>query len=278
MEGVSSMQGWVAGLSGLFRWPELQTQVVAGVLQLLKLAAVYLLLRWTAFAAIRRVSRPVKLLTADPVRARRIETLASLGRSTVSYALAVVFGILALKALGVDPMPLITAAGVAGLAIGFGAQRLVRDVIGGFFILLENQFGVGEIITVGAVTGTVCEIGLRTTRIRDPQGRLYILSNGDITLVCNHSRGEVIVSLEVNVAASADLERASAVLDEAGAAVSERHGLSSAFRSQGISAFDASKVTLKLVGSVPPSEQEQVLGELREEIFERLRREGVPVV
>jgi len=272
------MQNWIAGVLGSPGWQEMRETALSGGLQLLKLAVVYGVLRWLASAALRRISRPVRLLPVDPVRARRIETLASLARSAASYTLSVVFGILALKALGVDPMPLITAAGVAGLAIGFGAQRLVRDVIGGFFILLENQFGVGEIITVGAVTGTVCEIGLRTTRLRDAQGRLYILSNGDITTVCNHSRGEVTVSLEVSVAASADLEQASAVLDEAGAAVSARHGLTPPFRSQGISAFDAAKVTLKLVGSVPPALQEQVLGELREEVFERLRRSGVPVV
>ncbi len=272
------MHGWFSGILASPRWQEMQEQALTGALQLLKLAILYVALRWLAAAAVRRVSRPVRLLTVDPVRARRLETLASLGRSAASYALTVIFGILALKALGVDPMPLITAAGVAGLAIGFGAQRLVRDVIGGFFILLENQFGVGEIITVGAVTGTVCEIGLRTTRLRDAQGRLYILSNGDITTVCNHSRGEVTVSLEVNVAASADLERASAVLDEAGTAVSQRHGLASPFRSQGISAFDAAKVTLKVVGSVPPSVQEQVLGELRVEIFDRLRQAAIPVV
>lgn len=246
--------------------------------QILKLAIVYLLLRWFVVHAVRRVARPVARLEKDPVRARRVQTLGSLASSAALYVLALVFGIMVLKALGVDPVPLLTAAGVAGLAIGFGAQKLVRDIINGFFILLENQFTVGEIVTIGMVTGTVCEVGLRTTRINDPQGKLFILSNGDISTVCNHSRNDLTVPLEISVAASADLEKASRELDAAGQAVSSRYGLTVAYRSQGISAFDAAKVTLKVVGSVPPEEQEAVLRDLREEIRQRLQRADIPVV
>jgi len=92
-----------------------------------------------------------------------------------------------LQAAGVNIVPLITTASVAGLAVGIGAQKLVRDWISGIFILIEDQYGVGDKVTVNAVTGLVEELGMRTTRIRDENGNLYIISNGDISQVCNHS-------------------------------------------------------------------------------------------
>jgi small conductance mechanosensitive channel len=97
---------------------------------------------------------------------------------------------------------------VAGLAVGFGAQKLVKDVITGFFLLLEDQYAVGDYVTIGTVTGTVEELGMRITRLRDDDGRLYILSNGDIGQVCNMSRGPLAGVLEVAIAASADVGHA----------------------------------------------------------------------
>ncbi len=245
---------------------------------LLKILAVYLLLRWLIVSTVRRLAAPMSALEKDPVQSRRVETLTGLVKSALLYVLAIVALIMALRVLGVDPVPLVTAAGVAGLAIGFGAQKLVRDVISGFFILLENQFAIGETITIAGVTGTVCDVGLRTTRLRDAQGRLFIFPNGDIASVCNHSRGELTVPLEINVAAGTDLDRASDVLDEVAAEVSDQYQLTQAYRSQGISAFDAAKVTLRLAGSVPPAVQEDFLRDLRAAILERLREEGITIV
>jgi len=260
-------------------WERALDRVLASSVQAVKLIAVYLLLRWLVCVAVGRVSVPLSRLEKDPVQARRIQTLASLVRSAMLYALTLLFGILFLdRVFDINPMPLITAAGVLGLAVGFGAQKLVRDIIGGFFILLENQFAVGEMVTIGAVTGTVSEVGLRTTRLQDAQGKLYILSNGDISTVCNHSRGDLMVPLEISVAASADLEAASRILDEAGMAVSQRYSLSEPFRSQGVAAFDAAKVTLRVVGGVKPQEQERVLLDLREEVRRRLTESGIPFV
>lgn len=119
----------------------------------------------------------------------RARTLGGLLRSVTGYVLIFIAGIMILRVMGADPLPLITTAGVLGLGIGFGAQKLVRDVITGFFILLENQYVVGECVTIGAVTGVIEEIGMRTTKVRDEEGRLTIISNGDITQVTNHSRG-----------------------------------------------------------------------------------------
>lgn len=259
-------------------WKKVTVRLMEHGVDLLIVLALYLLLRWLIVHVSARIIRPVAGLQDDPVRTRRLKTLSELVRSTLLYVLALVSAIMALRAIGVDPVPLITAAGVAGLAIGFGAQKLVRDVINGFFILLENQFAVGEIVTISGTTGTVCEVGLRTTRLLDSQGKLFIFSNGDITSVCNHSRNELIVPLEVSVSAQTDLRTACEALDKAAAEVSRRFGLSQPYACQGVASFDATKVTLKVVGRVPSTRQDAFLRDLRQEILTELQKESIALV
>ncbi len=259
-------------------WNKVAERLMGHGVDLLIVLAIYLVLRWLIVLGAARIARPVTYLSVDPVRARRLKTLSELVRSALLYTLALVAGIMALRAIGVDPVPLITAAGVAGLAIGFGAQKLVRDIINGFFILLENQFAVGETVTISGTTGTVSEVGLRTTRILDPQGKLFIFSNGDISSVCNHSRNELIVPLEVNISPQADLQKACDALDAAALEVSLRYSLAQPYQCQGITSFDASKVTLKVVGRVPPAQQESFMQDLRQAVLTRLQDESIPIV
>ena len=147
------------------------------------------------FIAYRLINRVLKSLTEreiggpTPVSVARIRTLGSLIRSIIFYVLAFIAGVMILRVFDVDPTPVLTAAGVIGLAVGFGAQKLVRDVISGFFIVLENQYSVGDNVTIVGVTGTVDALGMRVTKLRDDEGQLVIIANGDITRVTNHSRG-----------------------------------------------------------------------------------------
>jgi moderate conductance mechanosensitive channel len=153
----------------------------------------YVILRFVLGRAIRTVlGSGLARLSGDILQARkaRVRALQSLLSSAIGFVLGFVAIIMILQAAGLDIVPLITTASVAGLAIGFGAQKLVRDVISGFFILVEDQYGVGDTVTIGAVTGVVEGIEMRITKIRDETGKLYILSNGDISLVCNHSRSK----------------------------------------------------------------------------------------
>lgn len=129
-------------------------------------------------------------LSGEVLKARqaRVRALGSLLSSAIDFVLGFVAIIMILQAAGLNIVPLLTTAGVAGLAIGFGAQKLVRDVISGFFILMDDLYGVGDSVMIAGVTGVVEEIGLRTTRIRDESGKLYVIPNGDVSTVCNHSR------------------------------------------------------------------------------------------
>ena len=217
-----------------------------------KIVLLYLVLRFVLRRLVDRVLWPAVRegeKKMDPAQASRVKTLASLVNSSISYILTFVFGIMLLRAFRLDPIPLLTTASVAGLAVGFGAQKLVKDMISGFFILLENQYGVGDYVTIGAVTGTVEEVGLRTTRIRDDVGKLYILSNGDITQVCNQSRGAVASFVEIGIAAAADMGRATEVINKAGEEIAQSQpdlGFAAPPSVQGLGAMDAAKLTLRV--------------------------------
>ena len=202
-----------------------------------------------------------------PGTAGRARTLAGLLRSVTGYVLVFIAGVMILRAFQIDPVPVLTAASVVGLAVGFGAQKLVRDVISGFFILLENQYTVGEYVTIGLVSGVVEDLEMRTTRIRDDLGKLTIVSNGDISIVTNHSRGPIITSIEVGVAPGTDLEKACEVLRELGKEFSkERKGVLGPFTCDGVAAMDGTKVTLRLVGRVEPTSQQDVQLDLRKRV------------
>jgi len=211
----------------------------------------YIIVRAAVRRLISRVIVPIVMRTeqADGVHAARLRTLAGLLNSVTAYLLTFVFGVMLLRAFDLDPVPLLTTASVAGLAVGFGAQKLVKDVISGFFILLENQYAVGDYVTIGTVTGVVEDVGMRTTRVRDDVGKLYMISNGDITQVCNQSRGAVASFIEVGIAPSSDVAAATAVVDKAGKDLVERHpdvDFVSAPAVMGIGAMDATKITLRV--------------------------------
>ena len=247
-----------------------------------KIVFLYLVLRFVLRRLVDRVLRPVLAQgekRVDQAQAARLKTLASLVNSTISYTLSFVFGIMLLRALRLDPVPLLTTASVAGLAVGFGAQKLVKDMISGFFILLENQYGVGDYVTIGAATGTVEDVGLRTTRIRDDQGKLYILSNGDITQVCNQSRGEVASFVEVGIAPATDIGQATDVLNKAGEELAREQpdlGFAEPPSVQGLGAMDGAKLTLRVSCPVTaPTKLTQAQLGLRSLAHRRLVEAGI---
>lgn len=149
------------------------------------------------------------------IDAQRAATLRGLLHSMLRYAIDFVAVLTLLLAMGLNITPILAGAGVLGLAVGFGAQNLVRDVITGFFLLFEDQMRVGEYVETAGVSGIVEETGLRLTRIRDYGGQLHFIPNGLIESMTNHSRGPMRVMFEVAIAHEADLEKALEVLQDA---------------------------------------------------------------
>lgn len=249
---------------------------------LAKILIFFAVVRSVAYRLIGRVMKQAAERASDEnavVSAGRIKTLGGLIRSTVFYALVFVSGIMVLRVFDVDAAPVLTAAGVVGLAVGFGAQKLVRDIISGFFIVLENQYAVGEYVTIGAVTGTVEELGMRVTQLRDDMGKLVTIANGDITQVTNHSRGPIQAVLEVSVPPDSDLEKVRSSIDSAGAEVaSVVDGVVTPPKADGITAVDGAKMTIRVSGEVKPGRQYSVQSALREVIRARFEKEGIRLV
>jgi moderate conductance mechanosensitive channel len=239
-------------------WQESVQAAATGGLRIV----VVLVLYWVARKAANRLidSALTRLIArqgqanASDERANRLRTLQGLVRSLAGYALSFILVITVIGALGVNVAGIVTTAGVGGLAIGFGAQKLVKDVISGFFIVMEDQFAVGDYVTVGAATGTVVEMGMRVTRIRDDQGRLWFLSNGDISVVTNHSRFPVEAFVEIALPAKTDLDRARAVITKAGDALAREEAvhLQAPPRVLGVSAFDLAQTTLRVAVVADP--------------------------
>lgn len=140
---------------------------------------------------------------------KRLATMRSLTKSILKYIIYFIAGVAILTKITTvfNLGSVMTAAGIGGLAIGFGAQSLIKDVISGFFILMENQFVVGDLITIDNMTGTVEDIELRVTRIRNFNGDLYVVPNGEIKKITNHVRGNKAVIVDIPVAYSADINQ-----------------------------------------------------------------------
>lgn len=144
---------------------------------------------------------------------RRLETLRGLVDSILRYLVYFVAGVTILDTLGIGVTSVLAGAGIVGLAVGFGAQNLVKDVITGFFIIFEDQYTIGEYISIAGVSGIVQEIGLRVTKIKAFAGDLYIIPNGNISQVTNYSRGNMRALIDISIAYEEDLDRALSVLE-----------------------------------------------------------------
>lgn len=184
---------------------------------------VILLLAWLLMQISRkliRVFRNYMNTRADSSeKTRRIETLARVFRYISTVVISLVAGMLALSELGISIAPILGAAGVVGLAVGFGAQSLIKDYFNGFFMLLENQIRQGDVVEVCGKTGTVEDITLRYVCLRDNEGSVHYVPNGQITMVTNKSRDYAYALIDVGIAYRENLDEVCAVVREVGDAL-----------------------------------------------------------
>lgn len=214
---------------------------------------------------------------SDVFNGRRVQTMRTLLRSVLRYTICFIVLVTVLNMFGVKVEAILAGAGVVGLAVGFGAQNLVRDVITGFFILLEDQFAVGDYITTSGVSGTVEEIGLRITRLRDFGGELHIVPNSQIKLVTNHTRGSMQSQVDIKVAYEEDPERIMLLLKEAARDVAADMAdvITSGPEVLGLVGMGAEGITFRVVAMTRPLQQWRVEREIRRRVKELFDREGV---
>jgi small conductance mechanosensitive channel len=211
-------------------------------------------------------------------RRQRAEALGSVLRSVASAAVAVVAVMLVLGELGVDLAPLLASAGIAGIAIGFGAQNLVKDFLAGLFMLLEDQYGVGDVVDTGEVSGTVESVGLRITTIRDARGVVWYLRNGEISKVGNKSQGWALVVVDVPVG-FAGVEEAAEVLRTAAQQLAEdpewSEDLMEPPQVLGVEQITVDGAVLRTTAKTASDAQWRVGRELRRRLTEALESAGI---
>lgn len=206
----------------------------------------------------------------------RTNTLSGLLRSALRYAVGTVALLTLLDLAGIDTKALLGGAAILGVAIGFGAQNLVKDVIAGFFIIYERQYDIGDYITAAGLSGVVEEVGLRTTRLRDWSGDVHIIPNGLVDKTTNKSRAGSRALVEVAIAPAEDVRKAMAVIQ----AVCEQMAkefpvITDGPTILGLSAFDSSGAAIQVWARTRPLEQFAVERELRLRIKEALQNAGV---
>ena len=212
---------------------------------------------------------------------KRIKTLGGLGAAIARTFIAVIAGLMIFHELDFDIGPAIAGLGVVGIAVGFGAQSLVRDYFTGALILIENQFSKGDIVTLAGVTGTVEDFGLRRTTLRDLDGVVHTVPNGEIKVASNRTRGWARINLEVTVVYGTDIEEATAVVDAVGQAMLEDPAWSrrvlAAPHVARLQALSENGVTLKVLGTVRPGDQPAATGELRKRLLAAFTAKGIEI-
>lgn len=221
-----------------------------------------------------------KVRTKAPLRIseRREATLMKLLENILSYAVYFISIMMILSALTINVQAMLAGAGIVGLAVGFGAQSLVKDIITGFFIIFEDQFSVGDYVRIGQFEGTVEEIGLRTTKIKSFTGEINILPNGSIIEVTNFSLYNSVSVLDIGIAYEGDIEYAEKVLQDYLQTTTEKYPeLVKAPELLGVQQFGASEVVLRIVAETLPMKHWYIGRQLRKDIKLILDEHGIEI-
>ncbi|HQT82716.1 MAG TPA: mechanosensitive ion channel family protein, partial [Candidatus Paceibacterota bacterium] len=199
----------------------------------------------------------------------------------IDVFIAVVALLMVLSEFGIAIGPLLAAAGVAGVAVGFGAQYLIRDLIAGIFMLMENQYRVGDVVCFDAICGQVETLSLRMTTLRDMDGTVHHVPHGEVKTVSNLSKKFSRVNLNLGVSYAADLEKVISVVDEVGAALAAdplwKDKVITAPHFLRVDDFGDSSVVIKIVADTQPIMQWDVTGELRKRLKIAFDKNGIEI-
>ncbi len=229
--------------------------------------------------SIRSLGARSPLRDPSPRSEQRAETLAGVTVSLVRIFVWTVAVLLVLDELGLNLGPLLAGVSIVGVAVGFGAQSLVKDFLSGFFILVEDQYAVGDVITIAEVTGTVEEINLRVTRMRASDGTVWFVPNGEIRKVGNSAKEWSRSIVDVIIPNKADLAAATAAIAEEAAALAREPAWVEAVLEDpevlGVESLGADNVTLRVSTKITPSHRAPFAREMRSRITSRLQRDGL---
>jgi len=243
--------------------------------------------RWLATKAIDRVIRRAETAPHPGARKpgtpnRRAQRARSLGSLLKSITSTMVYGIafvMVLSEIGMDVAPILASAGVLGIAVGFGAQNLVKDFLSGVMMMIEDQYGVGDAVDLGEAVGTVENVGLRVTRVRDVDGTVWYVRNGEILRVGNQSQNWARTVLDISVGYGEDLDRVRAVLADVAHSLWEDEDFKDIVIEEpevwGVQNLGPDAVVVRVTLKTAPMEQWNVARVMRERIKSRFDREGI---
>ncbi|HEX3731651.1 MAG TPA: mechanosensitive ion channel family protein [Mycobacteriales bacterium] len=259
-----------------------------------------LVVRWLLHRAIRRITksttegkvptvlRPLRERTpatiaaialASERRRQRAQTISSVLRNVSSIAIVVVAAMMILAQLGQPLGPLLASAGIAGVALGFGAQALVKDVLAGMFMMLEDQYGVGDVIDMGDASGTVEAMGLRVTTLRDGSGVVWYVRNGEVLRVGNKSQGWAMVNVDIPVPFGTDVASATDTMRQVGGKLAEDDTWKADLLGQpevlGVEQLTANGMTLRITVKTTSQAQWRVARELRARVTAAFAEAGI---
>ena len=281
-------------------WDDSRGWFAANGVDILVILISALIVRWLIFRLIRQVTatatkrahkeRPVDARNADHTaeltaalmgqrREQRAESMGQLLRSATTVVVLITALLLVLAQIGVNISPLLASAGVVGVALGFGAQTLVKDFLSGIFLVTEDQFGVGDIVDLGPATGTVEEVGLRITRVRDSSGVVWYVRNGEILRVGNRSQGWTMAVVDFLVAYDADLEKVRSLIEQVGADMDGDPAYDGILFGTptyvGVESVSVDGVLVRVTAKAAPGKQAQAAREILERVKATFDRAGI---
>jgi len=229
---------------------------------------------------IRKAIVSNNFLSADAEK-KREDTLIKVFEGTLRVTIWVAAVFMIVSEFGINIGPLLAGAGVIGLAVGFGAQYIIRDFFTGLFIILENQYRVGDVICIGSVCGVVESINLRVTVLRDIDGTVHHVPNGEIKVASNKSKSFARINLKLGISYNADLEKVVKVVNQIGEEMAQdaewKDKINEPPKFVRVDDFADSAVTIKIDGETKPLEQWAVTGELRKRIKIAFDKEGIEI-
>jgi len=214
-------------------------------------------------------------------RAKRSNTLGSFLSGSITAGIVTVAVLMILSEVGVDITPLLAAAGVAGIAIGFGAQSLIKDVLRGFFILVQNQYNKGDVVRIAGIVGLVEDVNIMRTVMRDLDGIVHSIPNGEITTSSNYTKEWARVNIDIPVAYGEDLDHVTEVINRVGAELADDETFGPMITSPPkvlrVNNFGDSGIDIKVLGETKPLMQWDVTGELRRRVKKAFDQEGIEI-
>ena len=281
-------------------WPEVRDWLLGAPLQVVVTVAIAVIVRWLLHRFVDRVvatatSRRAQRLATLPGRAgrmlagatglagerhvQRTKTMGAVLRSVITIIVATITLLTVLAIVGIPLGPMLASAGIGGVALGFGAQSLVKDFLSGVFMIIEDQYGVGDVIDTGEVVGTVEDVSLRVTQLRDGNGVTWYVRNGEIVRIGNKSQGWSVAIVDIPIAYDEDVERAQSLIREVAAQLADdadwQPSLLEPPQVVGVESIGGGAITIRVTAKCVAQQHFGVQRELRERVKVAFDRAGV---